>query len=196
MDVLRARAYMDLRLCMDPLLPVARGGGVAGPGGRDRPADPGGAGYGEDWPAGPTDEEDWPGRPGSGGGWPAAPAGGPGSGAGAAVLPPGFCGQINLTVPLVTALGLADRPGQAGLRGPVDPWLARDLVRSAAGNPKTSWCLTVTDADGHAIGHGCARPEPRTRTTRPAARGAPGPPSGHDPPAPPGGHDPPRPAHD
>ena len=44
------------------------------------------------------------------------------------MLPPGFCGSINLTVPLVTALGLADRPGQAGTIGPIDPWQARDLV--------------------------------------------------------------------
>jgi hypothetical protein len=173
---------MDLLLGMDSRLTVAPGGG--------------GPGYGEDWPAGPADEEDWPGGPGYGGDWPAGPPGGPGSGVGAAVLPPGFCGQINLTVPLVTALGLADRPGQAGLLGPVDPWLARDLVRSAARNPKTTWCVTVTDEHGHAIGHGCARPEPRTRTPRPAKRGAPGPPGDHDPPGPPGGHGPPGPPGD
>jgi hypothetical protein len=95
------------------------------------------------------------------------------------VLPPGFCGSINLTVPLVTALGLADRPGQAGALGPVDPWLARDLVRSAADNPRTTWCVTVTDEDGHAIGHGCARPEPRKRTARRAGGGSPGPPGGY-----------------
>jgi Domain of unknown function (DUF222) len=194
MDVLRARAYLDLLLGMDSRL-------TAGPdGGRDGPAArAGGPGYGQDWPGAPSDEEDWPGGPGYGGGWPGASPGGPGSGLDAGVLPPGFCGQINLTVPLVTALGLADRPGLAGLLGPVDPWLARDLVRSAARNPKTTWCLTVTDADGHAIGHGCARPETRTRTTRPASRGAPGPAGGHDPPGladpvgppgPPGGHDP------
>jgi hypothetical protein len=187
MDVLRSRAFLDLLLGMDSRLTARPDGG------RDVPvARAGGPVYGEDWPASPSDEEDWPGGPGYGGDWPGASPGGPVSG----VLPPGFCGQINLTVPLVTALGLADRPGQAGLLGPVDPWLARDLVRSAARNPKTTWCLTVTDADGHAIGHGCARPGPRTRTTRPAARGAPGPSGGHDPPAPSGGHDPPGPADD
>ncbi len=58
---------------------------------------------------------------------------------GAAVLPPGFCGSINLTVPLVTVLGLADRPGQAGALGLADPWLARDLVRPPpCGHPKTT----------------------------------------------------------
>jgi hypothetical protein len=174
MDVLRARAYMDLLLGMDSRLT----------------AGPDGGGAGEDWPACPADEEDWPGGPGYGGDWPGASPGGPGPGLGAGVLPPGFCGQINLTVPLVTALGLADRPGQAGLLGPVDPWLARDLVRSAARNPKTTWCVTVTDGQGHAIGHGCARPEPGSRRTNPAKRGTP------RPPGPAGGHDPPGPAGD
>src|SRR5580692_4189829 len=174
MDVLRARAYMDLLLGMDSRLT----------------AGPDGGGAGEDWPACPADEEDWPGGPGYGGDWPGASPGGPGPGLGAGVLPPGFCGQINLTVPLVTALGLADRPGQAGLLGPVDPWLARDLVRSAARNPKTTWCVIVTDGQGHAIGHGCARPEPGSRRTNPAKRGTP------RPPGPAGGHDPPGPAGD
>jgi hypothetical protein len=64
------------------------------------------------------------------------------------------------------------------LRGtaPGDPDLARDLARAAAANPKTTWCMTVTDQDGHAIGHGCARPEPKSQQAR---RGKPG---GHDPP--------------
>ncbi len=63
-----------------------------------------------------------------------------------------------------------------------DPALARDLARSAARNPRTAWCVTVTDGDGHAIGHGCGRPGP----ARPAAESARG-----RPPGPPGGHDPP-----
>jgi hypothetical protein len=57
--------------------------------------------------------------------------------------------------------------------GPVDPWLARDLATAAAHNPKTTWCLTVTDAKGHAIGHGCARPEPKRHAKR-AGPGSPG----------------------
>ncbi len=90
-------------------------------------------------------------------------------------------------------LGLADRPGEAGLLGPIDPWLARDLARAAARNPKTTWCVTVTDADGHAIGHGCARPAPknpagpRTKRQKPGPPGGPGPPACHDPPGGPGG---------
>ena len=93
-------------------------------------------------------------------------------------MPAGFAGRINLTVPLATLLGLADRPGEIPGIGPIDPWLARDLARAAAGNPKTTWCVTVTDEHGHAIGHGCARPEPKGR----AKRRKPGPPDGRDPP--------------
>jgi len=66
--------------------------------------------------------------------------------------------------------------------GPVDPWLARDLAAAAARNPRSTWCVTVTDERGHAIGHGCARPEPKNREGR-ARRGKPGPPDGRDPPA-------------
>jgi Domain of unknown function (DUF222) len=86
----------------------------------------------------------------------------------------GFAGQVTLTVPLGTATGRADRPGELAGLGPVDPWLARDLVRAAARNPKTTWCVTVTDEHGHAVGHGCARPEPKSH----AKRAGPGPPPG------------------
>ena len=47
-----------------------------------------------------------------------------------------------------------------------DPDLARDLAHAAARNPKTTWCVTVTDQDGHSIGHGCTRPEPTGREKR------------------------------
>ena len=47
-----------------------------------------------------------------------------------------------------------------------DPALARDLADAAARNPKTTWCVTVTDERGHAIGHGCARPERTSKTKR------------------------------
>jgi hypothetical protein len=85
----------------------------------------------------------------------------------------GFAGRVTLTVPLATLTGLADRPGEIPGIGPVDPWLARDLA-AAARNPKTTWCVTVTDQDGHAVGHGCARPGP----TAHRQRAGPGPPAG------------------
>jgi Domain of unknown function (DUF222) len=94
-----------------------------------------------------------------------------GTGPGAA----GFAGRVTLTVPLATVTSLADRPGELGGIGPVDPWLARDLAAAAARNPKTTWCVTVTDQDGHATWHGCARPEPRKHRQR-AGPGPPGPP--------------------
>ena len=103
-------------------------------------------------------------RPGPGGA--AAAAAGP--------APAGFAARVTLTVPLATLAGLADRPGELGGLGPVDPWLARDLAAAAAANPKTTWCLTVTDGQGHAVAHGCARPEPKSHRKR----AGPGPPPG------------------
>ena len=68
--------------------------------------------------------------------------------------------------------------------GPLDPDLARDLAAAAARTARSTWCVTVTDQDGHAIGHGCARPAPaRSRANPPKRRkpgtaGGPGPPGG------------------
>jgi hypothetical protein len=140
MDVLRARAFLDLLLGKD-----------------SRPRqDTGGSGDG----TGPGS-----GGPGSGG----SGSGGSGPAGGAA----GFAGRVTLTVPLATVTGRADRPGGLAGIGPVDPWLARDLARAAARNPATTWCVTVTDEHGHAVGHGCARPEPSSHTKR-AGPGPPG----------------------
>jgi Domain of unknown function (DUF222) len=110
--------------------------------------------------------------PGPGGPEPGGPDTPP-SPAGPAHGAAGFAGRVTLTVPLATVTGLADRPGELGGIGPVDPWLARDLAAAAARNPKTTWCVTVTDQDGHAIGHGCARPEPKSHRQR-AGPGPPG----------------------
>jgi Domain of unknown function (DUF222) len=87
--------------------------------------------------------------------------------------PGGFAGRVTLTIPLATLTDLADRPGELAGLGPVDPWLARDLARAAAQHPKTTWCVTVTDEKGHAVGHGCARPGPTSHTRR-AGPGPPG----------------------
>jgi hypothetical protein len=86
--------------------------------------------------------------------------------------PNGFAGRVTLTVPLANLTRLADRPGEISGIGPVDPWLARDLANVAAADPKTTWCITVTDDHGHAVGHGCARPEPKRHRER--ARDGPG----------------------
>jgi Domain of unknown function (DUF222) len=146
MDVLRARAYLDLLLGKDsrPRRDMAGGGQDSA-----RPGGSGGAGGG----AGRTDA-------------PAGHAPGP--------VPAGFAGRVSLTVPLTTVTGLADRPGEIPGIGPVDPWLARDLATAAAASPGTTWCVTVTDEQGHAVGHGCARPEPKSYRKR----AGPGPPGG------------------
>jgi Domain of unknown function (DUF222) len=154
MDELRARAYLDLLLDTD-----SRPEATDSPETTDSPATPDGPAAeeaGSPAPPGPPNlappDPAPPSPP-----YPARPAP-PGSG----VLPAGFTGRSHLTIPLVTLLDLADRPGEIPGLGPVDPWLARDLARASAASPKTSWCLTVTDGQGHAIGHGCARPEPRS----------------------------------
>jgi hypothetical protein len=110
---------------------------------------------------------------GRGGPEPAGPGGPPPAGPGGAV-PAGFAGRVTLTAPLATLVRLADRPGDLAGLGPVDPWLARDLATAAARNPRSTWCITVTDQHGHAVGHGCARPEPKS----PRTRAGPGPPPG------------------
>jgi len=82
------------------------------------------------------------------------------------VAPGGFAVRGTLTVPLAELTGLADRPGEMSGFGPVDPWLARDLATAAARNPRTSWCVTPVDEHGHAVFHGCARPEPKSHAKR------------------------------
>jgi Domain of unknown function (DUF222) len=167
MDELRARAYLDILLGIDsrPLRDGAHGDHTGDDGPQDGDPEDGGPQDGGSGPPGP----DRPGTPA-----PTGPVAG--------VIPPGFAGKVNLTVPLVTALGLADRPGEMAGIGPIDPDLARDLAAAAARNPRTTWCVTVTDRDGHAVGHGCAQPEPASERKDDATRGLRGPYGGHDPP--------------
>jgi len=63
----------------------------------------------------------------------------------------------DLTFPLVTLLGLADRPGEGHGLGVLDPDLCRRLAELAAASPHSRVCVTITDPDGIAIGHGCGR---------------------------------------
>jgi len=163
MDALRARAYLDLLLGMDSRPLGSRADGARQPQDPARPQDPA---------------------------QPQNPAPGPGPGGPlAGMIPPGFAGQVTLTIPEATVTGRADRPGELGGIGPVDPDLARDLAAAAARNPRSTWCVTVTDSQGHAIGHGCARPVKRRKPDGPDPPGGPGftfTPTGQ--PGPPGGY--------
>ena len=194
MDQLRARAFLDLALgiCSRPMSPPGHGTRAAG---HDADA-------GHDAPTGqPTEERPAEGSPAEGspaGNYPAEgnssghqrPADRPAAAGPAAAGPepgdgPGADGSlaaaINLIIPLATLLGLAERPGEAAGLGAIDPALARELARRAAGNPQSTWCVTVTDQEGHATGHGCARTTSRTGRrsgpglNRPEPRSTPGP---------------------
>ncbi|HEY6498907.1 MAG TPA: DUF222 domain-containing protein [Streptosporangiaceae bacterium] len=68
---------------------------------------------------------------------------------------PRLAARVNLTLPLATALGLADFPGLVAGFGPVDAPLARHLAGLASDHPASRRCITLTDAEGHAVGHGC-----------------------------------------
>jgi hypothetical protein len=86
-----------------------------------------------------------------------------GSGPGDARLP-ALLRPADLVLPLATLLGLAERPGEGHGLGPLDPDLCRELAAAAVASPLTELCVTVTDAGGIAIGHGCAKLPPATRT--------------------------------
>ena len=75
----------------------------------------------------------------------------------------------DLVFPLATLLGLAERPGEGHGLGTLDPALCRALAATAARSPHTTICITVTDADGIAIGHGCVKLRPPRRPARRAA---------------------------
>ena len=169
MDVLRARAYLDLLLGKDSRPGQDTASGQDG-GGPDGPGDGDGDGRGG------------AGRGGSGPG-PAGP-GNPAAGPHASAVPAGFAGRITLTIPLATLLGLAGRPAEIGGIGPIDPALARDLANAAAANPRSrrqSQDQLVHDRDrpGRPRHRARLRPAPtqeprppprQTRRTRPAGR--------------------------
>jgi hypothetical protein len=189
MDALRARAYLDILLGIDSRpLGVSPDRAQSGDGTRGRSGDGTGGRSGDG--TGGRSGDGTGGRSGGGtGGRPHGPGpGGSGprepripapAGPLAGVIPPGFAGRVTLTIPAGTVLDLADRPGEMGGIGPIDPDLARDLAAAAARNPRSTWCVTVTDSQGHAIGHGCARPAP---TSSHGKRDKPDTPDGPDPP--------------
>ena len=97
---------------------------------------------------------------------PGRPHGPAGPGKTARQTGPPPAAAINLTIPLTTLLGLTGHPGEAAAFGPIDAALARALAAHAAGNPATTWCLTVTDEHGHPTAHRCAQPTRRGKPRR------------------------------
>ena len=180
------------------------GHGRAGDGGRGARAPDCDSGHGGSGHGGPGHEGPGGGGPGAGGGQPdlslgpdldhvpdssGSADGNPSVGqqstqsfpATAPTTPPRLA---DLVLPLATLLGWAERPGEGYRLGPLDPVLCRELAIAAAGSPYSRLCVTVTDSDGIAVGHGCAR-APR-RGKRPAGADHVGPAehldpgSGHD----------------
>ena len=145
----------------------------------------------DDGGPGGSGDDGGPGRPGPRGGSEPPAAGGPGRDVGPGPEPappaprPPFLNPpggppptlTDLILPLATLLGQAERPGEGHGLGTLDPALCRALAATAARSPHTTICVTVTDPDGIAIGHGCAktgRPGRRSRLARPPS-GAPPP---------------------
>jgi Domain of unknown function (DUF222) len=135
-DQLRARVFLA-RLTGQPL-------GSLLPADPDpaRPDGPDSLPPGNDAPGGGPD----PVMPGGPGCWPAALG--------------GLTGTVNLILPATTWLGLADTPGEIAGTGAADAATCRDLAAALAAHPATRWCLTLTDRNGRAVAHGCARAGP------------------------------------
>ena len=75
-------------------------------------------------------------------------------------------GTVNLTMPLSSWLGSADAPGEAAGYGPLAAADCRGLADRLAGGKNVKWCLTLTDPEGRAVVHGCARASPRPGSIR------------------------------
>jgi Domain of unknown function (DUF222) len=72
----------------------------------------------------------------------------------------GVRGTVNLTLPLSTWIGASLSPGDIAGLGPATAETSQQLADWIAENPGSRWCLTLTDAKGRAVGHGCARRPP------------------------------------
>jgi Domain of unknown function (DUF222) len=169
---LQALAYLHLLngVTAQDGIAFARAATAEPPGGSGRDEDGGnedpcgGAGRDEDAPGDSERRGDDQGPDGSGldpgdgtgpggDGGPAGPGGA--RGPGGTGRQPAF---PEVTVPLATLQGRAERPGDNRLLGPLDPAMARDLAAAAALSPYARWEVTVADDQGYAVGHGIARP--------------------------------------
>src|SRR5579875_2648404 len=181
--IARAQAEADARAQASAQAQAGTQAGPAGSGGSrgdGDQADPGDDGPADDGPADDGPGDDGPGPGGSTGNGSTGGAG------------PALPARANLTLPLATLLHLAERPGEAHGLGPLDPALARGLAAAAARRPHSTWCVTITDASGYAVGHGCARAARTARTpgkpSPPGSRAGPWRLTRADDPGPPGGY--------
>ena len=155
---LRVRAYLDLLQERDARTTLAvPDGSPASPEGTGAPQDSTTGTTGTSDPGGPPDGTDGGGPGGNGGPGPRpGRPGGTGPGGRAAPDPgPAVAALVNLTVPLATATGDSETPGEATGYGLLDPDTARDLAAAAARHPRTRWCLTAVAPDGTAAAHAC-----------------------------------------
>jgi hypothetical protein len=74
--------------------------------------------------------------------------------------PAGLTGTVNLVMPASTWLGLAHAPGEIAGTGSAGARTCRDLAAALAARGDSRWCLTLTDPNGRAVAHGCARAGP------------------------------------
>jgi hypothetical protein len=184
MDQLRALAYLDLLNAIPPTARIARAKNPPNPPDSPpspQPSGPSGPDAPPETPQPETPQPETPSSPGTpqpDADQPSPDDGGLGHGRPGESSPAGGCAgddapnehsvsaepeadvtpRTDLIIPLVTLLGQAERPGEAHGLGPLDAGLCRDLAATAARHPASRLCVTVTDADGFAIGHGCAKP--------------------------------------
>ncbi len=156
-DQLRALSYTALLLgrSVDTLLPQRPGQGPADPGGPAAGGISSGGGGGSSSSSRGASGSAGVGAAGHGNSaapqWPAADS----------AWPPGLAGWVNLTMPLASYLGESSAsPGEVTGLGPLDAAACRDLAAAIAATPGSRWCMTLTDRDGRAVAHGCARSGP------------------------------------
>jgi hypothetical protein len=164
---LRAAVFLGLLTGHDPrtFLPPAEGADPAAGAGFPGATSTGTA----DTHRSPPAERASPGRPAG----PADTAGAPGPAAAGSWAPGPLQvrGSVHLTMPLSAWLGSTRSPGEVTGFGPLTAETCRDLAEHIARSPGSRWCLTLTNAAGHAVGHACARrpPPPATDTAGIAA---------------------------
>jgi hypothetical protein len=188
---LRVLAYLDLLQERD-----SRQTQVGPPGHPEGGDSPGGEGPGGEGPGGEGPGGEGPGGEGPGDGSGPRGSGGPGGAGGSGPGPrghgptgpgpdgharpaqdtgPSIAAQVTITVPLGTAVGQSEVPGDVAGFGLVDAETARDLLAAAARHPDTRWCLTALNPDGTAAAHGCVSGRHRWPPgTAPPGTGPPG----------------------